>query len=246
MGSSAIAPEPQPPLRALACDELRRRIMDGEYPPGTRLVEGRLAEELGVSRNPVREALRMLEMEGFVEIQQRRGGGAIVSSLSGKEAEDTFELRAWLEALCARLAARKASEEDTAALYQTLAEAEQALADEDYRKVAELNATFHLKVLEIADNQPLERVLVPIRGRAAAYAHVGAPAVARLEWSYRHDEGERAARSLQEHRELAEAIAAGDEQTAVRINEHHVMAVRDAYLPLKGRQAEGSETSESS
>ena len=100
-----IGPVHQPPLRSLVSDELRRLVITGELPPGTRIVEDRLAARLGVSRNPVREALQALAAEGFVDILPRRG--AVVAQVTQAEAEDLFDVRAALEPLAARLAARR-------------------------------------------------------------------------------------------------------------------------------------------
>ncbi len=91
------------PLRSVVQDELRRMILSGELPPGSRLVEDRLAERLGVSRNPVREAIRVLSAEGFVEVLPRRG--AVVASMGQAEVAELFDARMALETLAARLAA---------------------------------------------------------------------------------------------------------------------------------------------
>src|SRR5205823_4539741 len=93
------------PLRDVVCDAIREEILAGGHPPGSRLVEWRLAEDLGVSRNPVREALRVLEAEGYVTMVPRRG--ALVSTIGPTEAEEIFDVRLALEGLVARLAARK-------------------------------------------------------------------------------------------------------------------------------------------
>jgi DNA-binding transcriptional regulator YhcF (GntR family) len=93
------------PLREAVTDALRKAILSKRLKPGERLVEEQLAAELEVSRNPVREALRVLESEGLVEISPRRG--ASVTQLSEEEARELVEVRAALEGLCARLAARR-------------------------------------------------------------------------------------------------------------------------------------------
>src|SRR5579871_3958044 len=88
--------------------ELRQAILSRRLKPGERLVEGRLADELGVSRNPVREAIRVLESEGLVEVTARRGASVI--TMSDEEARETVEVRALLEGQNARLAARRREE----------------------------------------------------------------------------------------------------------------------------------------
>src|ERR1700752_2341121 len=93
------------PLHGRVVAELRQAILSGQLKPGERLVEERLAEGLGVSRNPVREAIRALASEGLVEVTARRG--ASVLRMSDQEARETIELRAMLEGQNARLAARR-------------------------------------------------------------------------------------------------------------------------------------------
>src|SRR5204863_4533096 len=101
--------------------ELRRRIIDGVYEPGDRLTGERLADDFGVSRNPVREAIRVLEAEGFLHAQPRRG--AVVASLSVRDVEDLFDVRLSLETLAASLAAERLGQGDSTVLTKLLANA---------------------------------------------------------------------------------------------------------------------------
>src|SRR6195256_3047847 len=96
-------------LHGRVIEELRQAILSGRRKPGERLVEERLADELGVSRNPVREAIRVLASEGLIEVTARRG--ASVVSMSEQEARETIEVRALLEGQNARLAARRHDKE---------------------------------------------------------------------------------------------------------------------------------------
>lgn len=201
------------PLRELVCDALRQRIIDGTLPPGERLVEDRLAEETGVSRNPVREALRVLAVEGYVELLPRRG--AVVASLSPEAVGDIFEVRAALEALAARLAARRAAPADAERLRKVLDEAEAALAKGQLQRLPPLNTRFHELVLEIADNPVLTDMSEPLRGR--------------VQWIFTRTVEGRAPHSLGEHRRLADAIAGGDEDEAARLATGHVHAALDTY-----------------
>ena len=114
------------PLRDQVRDELRRRIADGRLQPGSKMVERELAEEFGVSRVPVREALRTLETEGFVQVVPRKG--VVVRHLSRRDVEELFDVREALEFLATRLATEKATNEELAALRHILAEGEEALA----------------------------------------------------------------------------------------------------------------------
>ena len=98
------------PLRELVFDALREAILSGTLKPGDRLMEVQLAEEMGVSRTPVREAIRKLELEGLVVMVPRKG--AYVSGLSLKDAADLFEIRQSLEGLAASLAAERITDEE--------------------------------------------------------------------------------------------------------------------------------------
>lgn len=202
------------PLRDIVCDAIRDRITAGEHRPGERLIEDRLADDLGVSRNPVREALRVLEVEGYVELIPRRG--AVVATLSRGAVEDIFEVRSALEALGARLAARRATPARVAALGQVLDESDRALAGGDVRRLPTLNTRFHELVLETAGNELLRETMTPLRGR--------------MQWIFSRTVAGRAPHSLAEHRALYEAVAAGDEERAAALAVAHVAAAHVTYL----------------
>ena len=214
------------PLRDVVCDAIRDQIMNGEHPPGARLVEDRLAAELGVSRNPVREALRVLEAEGFVEMIPRRG--AVVASLSDKEVEEIFEVRLALEALAARLAARKSESDGQAALKKILSETRTALRRSEPAKLAALNTRFHEVVVDIADNGYLRDVMLPLRGR--------------MQWIFSRTVSQRAGHSLEEHFQLADAIVEHDEDRAAKLAENHIAAARRSYVDDRATQLAGATT----
>lgn len=196
------------PLRDLVCDELRDRIVKGAVAPGERLVEESIAQELGVSRNPVREAIRTLEWEGFVAVLPRRG--AVVASLSQSEAEEILEVRIALQAEASRLASRKRSSGQLAELFVVLERAEALLASADRPRpeLTALNTEFHEIVLRMADNRYLADVIRPMRRRIA--------------WMFSRSGEQRLDASWREHRRMAEAIAAGDEPLAGRLAEAHI------------------------
>src|SRR3954465_11647259 len=101
-------------LRDQVLSELRQRIVNGDYPPGQRLTEERLAADFGVSRNPVREALRIVEADGAVTMMPRRGAG--VATPDASPVADLFAVRSSLETVAARMAAERATPQDVAAL----------------------------------------------------------------------------------------------------------------------------------
>jgi DNA-binding GntR family transcriptional regulator len=200
-------------LRDKVVDELRRRVIDGVYEPGTRLTEERLADDFGVSRNPVREAIRVLEAEGFLVAQPRRG--AVVASMSVQDVENLFDVRMSLEVLAARLAAERAGRSGAAVLDRLLtkARATRRMAD-----LAALNTQFHAEICGLSGNALLTGIMESLHGR--------------LQWVYRQSAETRAEYSWAEHEELADAIRAADADAAGAAALAHVLAARRSALDL--------------
>lgn len=205
-----------PPLRDVVAGELRRLILSGELAPGSRLVEDRLAEQLGVSRNPIREAIRVLAPEGFIEVMPRRG--ACVARLSVLDAENLFDVRMALEPVGARLAARRASPEGCERLRQILGQAREATEAGQLDLLADLNSDFHGTVVQVGGNDYLTGLAEPM--------------IKRAQWLFRHNAATRAPHSWLEHQELLEAIASGDEEAAEAEARRHVLAARRAFRAL--------------
>ncbi len=201
-------------LREQVLAELRRRIVDGDYAQGERLTETRLADDFGVSRNPVREALRVVEAEGFVHILPRRG--AVVARLDETAVRDLFAVRQQLETLAAGLAAERATPEDIAGLRRLVEDAGKATAAGDFDRVAELNSAFHRAVIEVSGNRWLHSI------SAAMYHHV--------HWVFRVGAAQRAPHSSEEHVRLVDAIEAGDAAFASEAARLHVEAAASAAL----------------
>jgi DNA-binding GntR family transcriptional regulator len=200
------------PLRDRVADELRRQIINGEYEAGHRLTEERLAEDFGVSRNPVREAIRVLEAEGFLIVQPRRS--ALVASVAVRDMEDLFEVRLSLEMLAARLAAQRAEGDD--ALERLIAEAHET---SDEAVLAALNTRFHATVCALSGNTLLTSLMERLYNR--------------MQWVYRQNVRERASHSWAEHERLAKAIKAGDADAAANAAREHVLAARASALPTR-------------
>ncbi|WP_162529241.1 GntR family transcriptional regulator [Segeticoccus rhizosphaerae] len=200
------------PLRDQVLVELRRRIVDGDYKPGDRLTEDRLAEDFGVSRNPVREALRVVESEGFVTMVPRRG--TFVAYPDESMIKDIFTVRARLEPLAARLAAERRTVKDSIGLRSLLDAARRATDESDFPRVAELNSQLHLRVLEISGNRWLSSISLSL------YLHV--------QWIFRIGAPDRAPHSWAEHIRLVDAIEAGDGARAEAAALAHVEAASDA------------------
>jgi DNA-binding GntR family transcriptional regulator len=203
------------PLRDQVLDELRARIIDGVYAPGERLTEERLAEDFGVSRNPVREALRVVQAEGFVLELPRRG--VVVATPDTTSMHDLFAIRRRLETLAAQQAAERAGPADIAGLRELLDAARRATEAQDFDLVAELNSTLHRRIIDIGGNRWLSTLSVSL------YRHV--------EWVFRLGVVHRAPHSWTEHVRLVEAIAAGDPEAAEQAAAEHVDAAAAAALP---------------
>jgi DNA-binding GntR family transcriptional regulator len=201
-------------LRDQVLSELRRRIVDGQYLPGERLTEERLAADFGVSRNPVREALRVVEAEGFVEVQPRRG--AVVATPDEDTMRDMFAVRALLEPLAARLAASRADAVGLASLRTLLDQARLATEADDLDRVAELNTALHSRVVELSGNAWLMQFSLAI------YRHV--------HWVFRLGAATRAAHSWREHVRLVEALEARDADAAELAAAEHVHAAELAAI----------------
>lgn len=196
-------------LREAVVDEIRGMITRGEIKPGDRLVEDRLAEQLGVSRNPVREAIRALESTGLVEVRPRKG--AYVSSFDVADVRKLLHLRALLEAYAAELAAGSGDQEGLARLSFVLDEGRRASASDDLVRAAECHREFHVAIEAMADNPYLGQAVGPLRHQTELVFSVLSS----------HREGT----SWDEHQRIRDAIAAGDVDGAREATKAHMTAV---------------------
>ncbi|MCH1866930.1 GntR family transcriptional regulator [Nocardioides sp. CFH 31398] len=204
---------------------LRGGIVDGTYAPGTRLVEADLCREFGVSRVPVREALRHLEAEGFVV--SRPYAGVRVARFGPDEAADLFAVRRALEETTARRAATRMRDRTSVAgrdpgleelgerLTSLVAMGHTALREWP-EEVAALNTSFHATIAELSGST----VLVSLFRQVAA----------KIEWLYAMDVGVRGPHSWSEHAAIAEAVTAGDPERAAALMAEHVEASLTGYL----------------
>lgn len=155
------------PLRDVVFNTLREAILKGELQPGERLMELQLAAKLGVSRTPIREAIRMLEQEGLAVTMPRKG--AEVARMTLKDMEDVLEVRDALDELAARVACTKITEEQLSTLKAVKLEFEKSLESGEVRKIAEADVKFHDVIYEATDNTKLVNLLNNLREQIYRY-----------------------------------------------------------------------------
>jgi DNA-binding GntR family transcriptional regulator len=206
-------------------DAVRRAIVTGRYRPGERLTEDQLADEYGVSRVPVREALRSLEGEGFVRLAPY--SGTFVAELSEVEAEDLLEVRAAIEVVAARRAAARRTPEQLAELRAIVKTARSSLQAGDYDRLVELNGRFHLVLAQASGNPSIHQLLQQLR--------------AKIEWVYAADVRDRARASWKEHAELLDALEVADEDESARLTEIHIRNARAAYCRRRDPSSSGTD-----
>jgi DNA-binding GntR family transcriptional regulator len=190
-------------------DEIRQMIINGDLQPGERLFEDRLAEMLGVSRNPVREALRALEGTGLVEVVPRRG--AYVSTFEPDRARQLLELRQVLEAYAAELAAVNRTSDDLHAMRACIERGRQATAENDVVEAAGCHREFHKLIERASKNEYLEPTVAPLRHQTE------------LVFSMLVDI--RGVTGWDEHQRMLEAIERQDVDAARDATMHHMSSV---------------------
>ena len=193
-------------LSKVVSEKIRGQILAGRLKPGERLVEDRLSAELGVSRVPVREALRSLSMEGLVRLEPNRG--ASVTEVTPELLAELVEVRTLLEALNARLAARRHDPEIVALLQDTLRRGNEAAQSGTADELAELNAEFHERLAEASRNSVLSDIMRSLRERTGLAFSINGQARAREDWK--------------EHAGILAAVIEGDEEISALLAARHV------------------------
>jgi DNA-binding GntR family transcriptional regulator len=196
-------------LREVAADEIRDMIRRGDLQPGERLLEDRLAEELGVSRNPIREAIRILENTGLVEVTPRRG--AHVALLDPARAIELLELRSVLEAFAAQLAARRRTPEQLERIRRCFEEGKAATAVNDVVNAARCHREFHMAIEAAAGNSYLAPTVEPLRAQTELVFSVLIDTRGILGW--------------EEHVAMLQAVEAGDDEAAAEATRRHMSSV---------------------
>ena len=196
------------PLRDVVFNTLRQAILRGELKPGERLMEIQLANKLGVSRTPIREALRKLELEGLVNMVPRKG--AEVADITEKSLRDVLEVRKALEELSVQLACEKITEEEIEELKRVAERFKDTLNDQDVTKIAEADVAFHDVIYTATDNQKLSLLLNNLREQMYRY---------RVEYLKKE---EAYPQLIAEHEELIDNISKRNKEEATRIMCEHI------------------------
>ena len=204
------------PLREVICESLRNAIKNGKLKPGERLMEVQLAEELGISRTPVREAIRKLEQEGYVIMLPRRG--TYVSSVSVHDVQEIFEIRTALESLSTGLAARRIENEELEQLQKLLAAIEGYIDKHDIDNIVKTDIEFHDLLYKVSRNERLSGIISNLKEQLSRFRTLSMSYPGRLK------------ETLEEHREMVEAIASGDVEAAREAAERHMVRAEETLL----------------
>ncbi len=195
-------------LRAKVYSQLQNDILNGKYQPGESLIETKLSEDMGVSRTPIREALRQLELEGLVQCIPNRG--AIVRGITAQDIKDIYTIRMLIEGLAARWAAEKITPEELEEMKEALELEEFYTLKNDISHLLKLDSRFHDVLFKASKSKPLMHTLSNFhlyvqRARNLSFSSPG-----------------RARKALEEHKAIFNAIAAKDPDMAEKLTTEHI------------------------
>ena len=204
------------PLRELVFEYVRKSIINGDLKPGERLMEVELAEKMGVSRTPIREAIRKLELEGLVIMEVRKG--AYVADVSVKETIDILEVRSVLEGLAATIAAEKITEEEIEELNKINAEFDEAVKNNNTAEMVDKDTEFHNLIFSASRNKKLIQMVYSLQ-----------ELVMRFRVIY-FNEFKRAIEMPKEHKALLNAIRERDGEKAGECAQYHIDMLKATLL----------------
>lgn len=196
------------PLRDVVFNTLREAILRGDLVAGERLMELQLAAKLGVSRTPIREAIRMLEQEGLAITIPRKG--AIVAGMTEKDMQDVLEIREALEELSVQVACDKITEEEIAKLQENMKKFESSLESGDLKKMAQADVEFHDVIYQATDNPKLISMLNNLREQMYRYR------VEYLKNPQNHEQ------LLKEHEAIYKGIVEKDKKAVTEMIRRHI------------------------
>ncbi|HHV79905.1 MAG TPA: GntR family transcriptional regulator [Firmicutes bacterium] len=195
-------------LRGKIFRQIRQDIISGKYKSGDTLVETKLAEEFGVSRTPIREAIRQLERDGLVQYVPNKG--AVVESITPQDVGDIYMVRRMIEGLSARWAAERISDEMLDDLKELVELMEFYTERGDVEQITKLDTMFHQKILEASNSRPLQRMLSTFIDYVQLARSESLRVPGRLQ------------KTMQEHRRVYEAIAKRDPMEAEKALTDHI------------------------
>ncbi|MCC8049647.1 MAG: GntR family transcriptional regulator [Clostridiales bacterium] len=204
------------PLRDVVFQTLRQAILRGEIRPGERLMEIHLAQKLGVSRTPVREAIRMLELEGLVTTIPRRG--AVVADITVSDMEDVLEVRLALEELAVQIVCKKLTQEQLNEMKALAAGFRRTLDGDDVGECAQADMVFHEAIYNATGNKRLVQILNNLREQMYRY---------RME--YLKDKSSHQVLA-EEHAEILQALEERDEQRALEATRRHIARQKEHII----------------
>ena len=191
-------------LRGQVFDKIRSDILNGKYKRGEELVESSIGKELGISRTPVREAIRQLELEGLVQLVPNKG--AFVTGISEKDVRDIYLIRARLEGLAARMAAKNITPELLDAMEETVVLSEYHAKKEHYEQVCEMDSKYHKLLYKASGSRILEHTLTDFHQYVQRVRMASIMKKRRMEKS--NDEHDAILTAIREHdEEKAELVA---------------------------------------
>lgn len=194
-------------------EDLERDILSGKYERGEVLTELKLSEELGVSRTPVREAMRRLGQEHLIEIGSK---GATVVGISAEDIDIIYEMRTRIEGMASHLAAERATEEDVEKLKNILDLQEFYTVKKNADIIKNEDSEFHRELYRISGCTPLSDTLYDLHRKVLKYRRASVASSGRAE------------KSLEEHRAILEAVAAHDAELAEKLTVEHVKNARES------------------
>jgi len=219
---SPVKLESYKPLREIVFETMREAIIKGQLKPAERLMEVQLAEEMGVSRTPVREAIRKLELEGFVVMVPRKG--AYVAGISTRDITEVFEIRAALESVASGLAAERITEEELEELERLLVKVAECAKKGDVDKVIKYDTDFHDCLYKASRNNRLVQIISNLREQIQRFRKTSLASPGRLK------------DTLKEHQRIVEAISERNVQLAHDLALEHIESAENSMLEALEKQ----------
>lgn len=215
------------PLREIVFESLREAIIKGELEPGKRLMEIQLAQKMGVSRTPIREAIRQLELEGLVIMEPRRG--AYVAGLSMEDVTNVLEIRGALEGLAASLAAQRATKEEVEELSHIVERFSAYAKESNIQGLIEQDVAFHDIIYKSTGNERLLQLISSLREQVQRF---------RVAYISQFDN---ASDLLKEHQQILQAIQDKDGEKARKIAEDHIKNAENYMIQTHSNDMETEE-----